>query len=48
LSSTSSAVSLDSQPVFFSARPTEKPGVPFSTMNMETSRLPGPDLAAMK
>ena len=48
LSRTSSAVSDDSQPVFLSARPTEKPGVPFSTMNMEMSRLPGPDLAAMK
>ena len=31
----SSAVSEDSQPVFFSARPTRNPGVPLSTMNIE-------------
>jgi hypothetical protein len=48
LSNTSSAVSEDSQPVFFSARPTLNPGVPFSTMNIETSRLPGPVFAATK
>ena len=35
LSNTSSAVSDDSQPDFFSARPTVNPGVPFSTMNID-------------
>ena len=42
LSNTSSAVSEDSQPVFFRARPTLKPGVPFSTMkpvNLSPSTL---------
>src|SRR5438876_1190987 len=46
---TSSAVSLESQPCFFRGRATVKPGVPFSTMNIEMSRLrPGsPALAAL-
>jgi hypothetical protein len=52
LSSTSSAVSDDSQPDFFSARPTVKPGVPFSTMNIDMpwrdSVAPSGVLAAMK
>src|SRR5512133_762152 len=48
LSRMSSAVSDESQPVFFSARPTEKPGVPFSTMNIDMSRLPLPVFAATK
>ena len=39
-SKTSSAVSEESQPCFFSARPTRKPGVPFSTMNIESPREP--------
>ncbi len=34
-SRTSSAVSDDSQPDLSSARPTVKPGVPFSTMNID-------------
>jgi hypothetical protein len=43
----SSAVSDDGQPVFFSARPTVKPGVPLSMMNIDMScRAEGPVLAA--
>ena len=47
-SSTSSAVSDDNQPDFFSDRPTVKPFVPFSTMNIETAWRALPVSAAMK
>jgi hypothetical protein len=50
-SNTSSAVSELRQPVLSSARPTLKPGVPFSTMNMVIAREPlasGSVRAAMK
>jgi hypothetical protein len=33
-------VSLHSQPLLLSARPTRKPGVPFSTMKIEMPREP--------
>jgi len=39
-SNTSSAVSEASQPCFFSARPTRRPGVPRSTAKMEMPREP--------
>ena len=48
LSSTNSAVSEDNQPVLFNARPTLKPGVPFSTMNIDMACRASPVLAAMK
>ena len=47
-SNTSSAVSDESQPVLSSARPTRKPGVPFSTMNIDIACRPEPVLAATK
>ena len=48
LSNTSSAVSELSQPVLSSVRPTVKPGVPFSTMNIEIACRVSPVRAATK
>ena len=47
-SNTSSAVSEERQPVLSSARPTLKPGVPFSTMNIEIACRVSPVRAATK
>ena len=47
-SNTSSAVSDESQPLLSSWRPTENPGVPFSTANIDIACVPEPVLAATK